>query len=79
VTRLYDAAAAEQYFGRGHKYVAVDLVLTNTGTKAYTDSPGERRSWDSADHGYTDDLSESSAPLLNSAGNYRVVFIPERV
>jgi hypothetical protein len=35
VTHLIDPAQAEQYFGpkRGHKYVAVDLVLKNAGTR----------------------------------------------
>ena len=64
VTRLYDPAGAEQYFGprRGRKYVAVDLVLKNTGTKAYNDSPGNGATLlDSANHGYTENLSETTS------------------
>jgi hypothetical protein len=64
VTRLYDPAGAEQYFGprRGRKYVAVDLVLKNTGAKAYNDSPGNGATLlDSADHGYTENLSETTS------------------
>jgi hypothetical protein len=69
VTRLYDPAEAEQYFGpkRGHKLVAVDLVLKNTGTKAYSDSPGNGATLlDTADHGYTENLSET--PSCRSMG-----------
>jgi hypothetical protein len=64
VTRLYDPAGAEQYFGprRGRKYVAVDLVLKNAGTKAYSDSPGNGATLlDSRDHGYTETLSETTS------------------
>jgi Domain of unknown function (DUF4352) len=64
VTRLYDPAAAAQYLGprRGRKYVAVDLVLKNTGTKAYSDSPGNGATLlDTRDHGYTETLSETTS------------------
>jgi hypothetical protein len=64
VSRLFDPAEAEQYFGpkRNHKYVAVDLVLKNTGTKPYSDSPGNGATLlDTADHGYTETLSETTS------------------
>jgi hypothetical protein len=64
VTRLYDPAGAEQYFGprRGRKYVAVDVVLKNTGAKAYNDSPANGATLlDTDDHGYTDNLSETTS------------------
>ena len=62
VKRLIDPAKPEPYFGpkRGHKYVAVDLMLKNTGTIPYNDSPGNGAELiDNRDQGYTDALVDS--------------------
>lgn len=70
VKRLIDPAKAEQYFGprRGQKFVAVDLVLRNTGSVAYNDSPGNGAELvDNRDHGYNESLYDS--PSCHSIGS----------
>jgi hypothetical protein len=70
VKRLIDPAKSEQYFGprRGHKFVAVDLVLRNTGSAAYNDSPGNGAELiDNRDHGYNESLYET--PSCHSIGS----------
>jgi hypothetical protein len=62
VKGLIDPAKSEQYFGprRGHKFVAVNLVLNNTGSKAYNDSPGNGAQLiDTRDEGYDEAGSET--------------------
>jgi hypothetical protein len=62
VKGLIDPAKSEQYFGprRGHKFVAVEVVLTNTGSKAYNDSPGNGAQLiDTTDEGYDESGTET--------------------
>jgi hypothetical protein len=71
VKGLIDPAKSEQYFGprRGHKFVAVNLVLKNTGSKAYNDSPGNGAQLiDTRDEGYdVPALSQrSTAPVVST-------------
>jgi hypothetical protein len=62
VRGLIDPAKSDPYFGprRGHKWVAVNLVLKNTGSKAYNDSPGNGAQLiDTSDEGYDEAGSET--------------------
>jgi hypothetical protein len=62
VTKVIDPAKAEKYFGprRGRRFVAIDLVLENSGTVPYNDSPGNGATLiDAQDHGYEETLDES--------------------
>jgi hypothetical protein len=62
VKRLIDPAKSEQYFGpsRGNKFVAVEVVLVNTGSAAYNDSPGNGAELiDTSDEGYTSSIYDT--------------------
>lgn len=69
VKRLIDPAKSEQYFGpsRGNKFVAVDLLLKNTGSAVYNDSPGNGAELiDTNDEGYTEAIFDT--PSCHSIG-----------
>jgi hypothetical protein len=62
VKRLINPAKSEQYFGpsRGNKFVAVDVVLKNTGSAAYNDSPSNGAELiDTNDEGYTSSIYDT--------------------
>jgi hypothetical protein len=63
LSKVYDPAGHEPYFGprKGKRLVAVELLLTNTGTVVYDDSPSNGANLiDANDQGYTSAIVSSS-------------------